>query len=830
MGANENDFGFEPLQQPQTKQDDFGFEPLKQPEEQPAGGVPAPIMSPEEAKAKGIPYLGQPTFSEQLAGLIPEPLAAGLEAYGRTFLPVVYQEYESLVGVPKAEQLRRAEENPLAAAAGSVGGLLGGLAVGSAGGAVSALSPFAKASMAAGAAIRGAVPAAAGGLAATAAGTAAGLAEGTLISGLMEADEARLRNRPIKTEAIVHNALISGGIGGFLAGAPAAGRWFGQSTKSGKKLLNSLGESSARRVLGKLGASESELKNIETQIGRDRTYGILSEAADTGLVDFFGSASRNLQRAESAMDDAGSAIGRCAQAGDDVIANAGSGAKDLAPDINKILERVSDEVVFPLSKRSASDAEAIANDLREYSVRYKNGMGIKDLNSLRKEIQDKIFGLRGTSDPSRNIKMQELRKIRNILTDEIGSSLERVGVKREAWRVPQRKYEVASRIEQLASDAAQAEASGAGGSAGEKLVKLLASAAGFSRYGAKGVLLGPPAAVAKSAWSDMTAWAPTATRRFLGAGAPPEVALELQQYAEKAAQAMRSKVPPPPVSTWEQARLEQLKIKNSLLAAVDEIKSAPDPSIYDPKIVERLEQISNEFKWGASRSADTTAKMLQNTERALTDLSRAGESIAEMPTFAQGPVARRLEQISASPAAGSALEAAGTARLLEETERSLTGVSRMGAVGKIAPAPIRTSVGAPEFKQDPAVEVARRVRDEIRASLAQPEIFGQAYRDAAELRALQASGAIKDPAHMATLEGLEEVANNLRRRIETGADKLMGYGASVVKQQEAIKERARRPLIEISYKEAQREREEAERRAKEQPVDNVEFVPEASVE
>ena len=239
---------------------------------------------------------------------------------------------------------------------------------------------------------------------------------------------------------------------------------------------------------------------------------------------------------------------------------------------------------------------------------------------------------------------------------------------------------------------------------------------------------------------------------------------------------MRSKVPSPPVSTWTQARAEQLRVKNSLLQAVDDIKLSPDPSIYDPKIVEQLEQISNGFGWGAARSPANTAKLLENTEKALTDLSR------------------------------------------------------MGTVSKISPAPIRASVGAPEFQQNPAVEIARKVRDEIRASLSQPEIFGQAYRDAAELRALQASGAIKDPAHMATLEGLEEVANNLRRRIETGADKLMGYGSSVVKQQEAIKERARRPLIEISYKEAQREREEAERRAKGQPVDNVEFVPEAFVE
>jgi hypothetical protein len=798
---------------------DLGLVPID--EQQPAGGDPFPVRSPEL------------TFSEQLAGLIPEPLAAGLEAYGRTFLPVVYQEYESLVGVPKSEQLRRAEENPLAAAAGSVGGLLGGLAVGSAGGAVSALSPFAKASMAAGAAIRGAVPAAAGGLAATAAGTAAGLAEGTLISGLMEADEARLRNRPIKTEAIVHNALISGGIGGFLAGAPAAGRWFGQSTRAGKKMLNSLGESSAKRVLARLGATASDVSQIEKQIGRDRTVGILAEAADSGLVDLFRPASYNLERAYNALDEAGKAIGRFAVAGDNVIANAGAGAKDLAPNIVKIAERISDEVVLPLSRSGSqglSQSNKIASMMGEYIENYRNGMNVSDLSFMRKNIQNEIYGLRGTQDPEGTLRKAELRKIRNILTDEIGSSLERVGIKREAWKIPQRKYEVASRIEQLAGKAVTRESGQPAVNVGDAALQLAASGLGYAKFGPYGLAAGLGVKTAKNALSDISAWAPTASRRFLGAGAPPEVALELQQYAEKAAQAMRSKVPPPPVSTWEQARLEQLKIKNSLLAAVDEIKSAPDPSIYDPKIVERLEQISNEFKWGASRSADTTAKMLQNTERALTDLSRAGESIAEMPTFAQGPVARRLEQISASPAAGSALEAAGTARLLEETERSLTGVSRMGAVGKIAPAPIRTSVGAPEFKQDPAVEVARRVRDEIRASLAQPEIFGQAYRDAAELRALQASGAIKDPAHMATLEGLEEVANNLRRRIETGADKLMGYGASVVKQQEAIKERARRPLIEISYKEAQREREEAERRAKEQPVDNVEFVPEASVE
>jgi len=757
--------------------DDLGLVPVD--EEQPAGGVPAPIMSPEEAKAKGIPYLGQPTFSEQLAGLIPESLTAGLEAYGRSSLPLVYQGYESLVGVPRTEQLRRAEENPLAAAAGSVGGVLGGLAVGGVSGPVSALAPLAKATTAAGAAIRGAVPVAAGGLAATAAGAAAGVAEGALMSGLMEADEAVLRNRPIKTEAIVNNALISGGIGGFLAGAPAAGKWFGQSTKAGKKLLNSLGESSAKRVLARLGATASDVSQIEKQIGRDRTIGILAEAADSGLVDLFRPASYNLERAHNALEEAGKAIGRFATAGDNVIANAGAGAKDLAPDIVKIAERISDEVVLPLSRSGSqglNQSNKIASMMDEYIQNYRNGMNVSDLGFMRKNIQDEIYGLRGTQDPEGTLRKAELRKIRNILTDEIGSSLERVGIKREAWKIPQRKYEVASRIEQLAGKAVTRESGQPAVNVGDAALQLAASGLGYAKFGPYGLAAGLGVKTAKNALSDISAWAPTASRRFLGAGAPPEVALELQQYAEQAAQAMRSKVPPPPVSAWTQARAEQLRVKNSLLQAVDDIKLSPDPSIYDPKIVEQLEQISNGFGWGAARSPANTAKLLENTEKALTDLSR------------------------------------------------------MGTVSKISPAPIRASVGAPEFQQNPAVEIARKVRDEIRASLAQPEIFGQAYRDAAELRALQASGAIKDPAHMATLEGLEEVANNLRRRIETGADKLMGYGSSVVKQQEAIKERARRPLIEISYKEAQREREEAEKRSKEQPVNDIEFVPEAAAE
>jgi len=778
MDTVTDDLGFEPL----PDQDEFGFEPVDLSAPQEPGGIPAPIMSPEEAKAKGIPYLGEPSLLERAAELIPEPLTAGLEAYGRSMLPVVYRKFESLVGVPEEQQAARAEENPLAVALGSVGGVVGGLAItGGAGQALlgartaTALAPGAALATRVGQATRAiplgeisTVAPVAGTLAKTALGTFAGAGEAGVLSGLVEFDEAKLKNRPMKTDAVLESMVTGGKIGGILAGVPAAAQAWAKSTKRGRKYVDSLGDSAARRVLTKFGVTAPQIEQIEKQIGRERTMGILTEAADSGMVNFFRSAEYNLAKNDDVLRDAGSAIGQFVKEGDARLV--GEAAEELAPDINKILERVSDEVIFPLSKKSEPTAQAVSNSLTQFANRYKNGMTIGDLSQMRQEISKEIYNLRGTADPLRNRHVQELRNVRNILTDEIGNSLERVGIKREAWRVPQRKYEVASRLEQIVDDAVVRGLQKQDPNAIDSLARAAASTVGAMKAGPVGLAAGPALGVGKRYWSNLTAWAPTATRRLLGAGAPKQAIDDLNKFSEQAAKALEARIPPPALEGTDAARLEQLRMHNALLEAMESIKAAPQ-NIYNPDVVKGLQSVIDDYGW-AIRSPSETAKLFERTEKALSDLSR------------------------------------------------------VGGVGPVRAMPIRSAKGQAEFAQDPAVEIARRLRDEFRASLAQPELFGQAFRDAAEKRIVASVSSMTDPARVAALDSLEELAKNMQTRVDTGADKLMGYAGAVSRQKEAIAERPRRAFIEISYKEAERERQQAEQMQRELEAQNINFEPE----
>lgn len=768
MDAMTDDLGFEP----EAEQDDLGFEPEIVPAAEEPGGVPAPIMSPEEAKAKGIPYLGEPSLLERAAELIPEPLTAGLEAYGRSMIPVAYRKFESFVGVPETQQAARAEENPLAAALGTVGGVVGGLAItGGAGQAMlgaraaAALAPSAALATRVGQATRSIplgqidkIAPVSGALAKTALGAIAGAGEAGVLSGLVEFDEAKLQNRPMKTDAVLESMVTGGKIGGVLAGVPAVAQTIGRNTKAGRRFVDSLGDSTARRVLTKFGVTAQEIKQIENQIGRERTMGILTEAADSGMVNFFRSAEYNLAKTDDALRDAGSAIGQFVKEGDARLM--GEAAEELAPSINKILERVSDEVIFPLSQKSEPTAEAIAGSMKEFANRYKNGMTIGDLSKMRQEISTEIYNLRGTGDPLRNRKVQQLRNIRNILTDEIGSSLERVGIKREAWRVPQRKYEVASRLEQIVDDAVVRGMRKPDPDTLGRVARAAASAVGFAKAGPAGLVAGPLVGTGQRYWSNLTAWIPTATRRLMDAGAPKQVVDDLNQYADRAAKALQAKIPPPALTTIDEARIEHYRLQNELLSAMQKIKSSPTPNIYDQSIVDELQSVINGYGWTFKSPAET-------------------------------------------------------AKLFEKTEKALSDLSRLGSTGPVRAMPIRAAPGQQPFTQDPAVEIARRLRDEFRASLAQPELFGQAFRDAAERRIVASASSMTDPARVAALDGLEELAKNMQTRVDTGADKLMGYAASVARQKETIAERPRRAFIEISYKEAERERQEIEKMQRE---------------
>jgi len=84
--------------------------------------------------------------------------------------------------------------------------------------------------------------------------------------------------------------------------------------------------------------------------------------------------------------------------------------------------------------------------------------------------------------------------------------------------------------------------------------------------------------------------------------------------------------------------------------------------------------------------------------------------------------------------------------------------------------------------QTQGVQAVRAARDSLRASLAQSDAWGQAYRDAAARRLTESAAAISDPRRVAALQGLQDMTNSLQSQIATKMDELMGIVGPTTKQ------------------------------------------------
>lgn len=776
---------------------DFGA--IELPAAEDFGAIELPAVEPEAAPEPTLEELeaqaeARKTFEAKKTPIerYGPPVAAGLQAFAKTTLPVIAGGIEQFFGVTPEQQLALREENPIATALGTVGGIgvqiaatggLGGAAqlagreaaaaaaaqgatvaqqAAAAAKAAAAVGPGVAGTLAApltlatraGAAARAGTAAALGkGVAGkVAAGTAGALAEGAVISAALEADESRLPGHKFSGEAVAHGALMSGGFGGVLAGVPASISAVGR-TEVGRRLTKSLGDTAAVRVMKKFGATASEIDRAKKQIGETRYFSVLNDAERLGLVRPTMSVERSGELAEALLNESGSTIGAFA----DEAAVRAAQSPALAPRTSDIVERISKELIEPLAASPGVEQQAIAKSLAGRISLFQrlnpDRVSAKDLHDFRTQISKTIYGLRSTRDPLRSPEIAALRDMRGVLTEQVGEALEQAGISPSAWKVAQRQYEVARRVEDLADAAIlRKQATAPAGS-------LISSSTTLT-----GLLLKAGAEGLKAGKAVLVDWAPGALQRALESGAPRPIVQDLQklsdlhaQQLEEGATAAKKAIAAASVVPEEAARREFLRTYGNILNAEQALKSTqlePQELAVYQKSLSRARQMLEDAYYG---------------------------EVPKLTRFVEQEAAARSGREPLIPRLMSSKFVDRAATALEQVERTLSPMSRLG--------PGRT------LRHVDAADAVAGVRDGIRQSLANPAVFGQKYGAKAVKRMNESARVLVDPERVAALAALEEMTRGLQSQAATKVDRLMGVAGSTAMRLATTRDRDIRKRI-----------------------------------
>lgn len=278
-------------------------------------------------------------------------------------------------------------------------------------------------------------------------------------------------------EEIGLSALLGGGLGGasgILGGLTAEV----PSSKLGQKLADWLPEFEGERNLKAAGAIQSDMSRAAKQMSREELNKIGREAGDLGLVGPFSTPAKTADRAANLMEEAGGRMG-------DILNEAdAAGAKPIGSE--RLMKRGIDEIVKPLEanpleKATAAKMREVLDGYRELHA--AEGPSFRDLHAMRKQLSDKIYGLKGMMDPDANALKSALHDFRTIVSDELDKGLEKAGLDTQAWKVANREYRVAATIQKFAQK-------GMDRAAGNHLLSLSGLLSGLTGFAAHGGPLG----------------------------------------------------------------------------------------------------------------------------------------------------------------------------------------------------------------------------------------------------------------------------------------------------------------------------------------------------
>jgi hypothetical protein len=393
-------------------------------------------------------------------------------------------------------------------------------------------------------------------------------------------------------------------------------------------------------------------------------------------------------------------------------------------------------LIEPLAASPGVEQQAIAKSLAGRISLFQrlnpDRVSAKDLHDFRTQISKTIYGLRSTRDPLRSPEIAALREMRGVLTEQVGEALEQAGISPSAWKVAQRQYEVARRVEDLADAAIlRKQATAPAGS-------LISSSTTLT-----GLLLKAGAEGLKAGKAVLVDWAPGALQRALESGAPRPIVQDLQklsdlhaQQLQEGATAAQQAIAAASVVPEEAARREFLRTYGNILNAEQALKATQ---------LEPQELIAYRKSLGQAR------QMLEDAYYGeVPKLTRFVEQQAAGKPLVPRLMSRKFVDRAATT--------------LEQVERTLSPMSRLG--------PGRT------LRHVDAADAVASVRDGIRQSLANPAACGPKYGAEAVKRMNESARVLVDPERVAALAALEEMTRGLQSQAATKADRLMGVAGS----------------------------------------------------
>lgn len=507
------------------------------------------LLSPEEADALG---LNDEAKLQAQYGTPVQQAVAGLEGAGQGLTFGLSTQLETQLGVDPKDIAGRQKANPKTHIAGTVAGIaapaiatLGASTPESAVAAAAEASAPALASRVGGGvarAVESALPEATSGLGRVgvkAATTAAqGMTEGAMFGAGQVVHEQALGDPNLTAQSALEEIGLSALLGGGLGGAGGVLGGLVKESASlglGAKLAEWLPEFEGQRNLKAAGAIQSDISSAAKRVSREELNKIGREAGEMGLVDKWSTPARSLEKAEAQMESAGQKMG-------DVLE--GADAVGRPRPFASLLNRVRREVLAPLQKNplEAGTAAQLEGMLEGYANLFRSPeaapgvpalwkpVGFRDLHAIRKQISDKLYGLRGTQDPGATAIKEALHDFRTIVSDEINKGLESSGLGSAEWRAANREYQVAATIQKFAEK-------GVNRSVGNNLVsptELLSGLAGIASGSLPmGLILGLGTAAVRRFGSGVLGAGARALRQAEVVGAVGQLAEANQAVAQK---------------------------------------------------------------------------------------------------------------------------------------------------------------------------------------------------------------------------------------------------------------------------------------------------------
>ena len=613
---------------------------------------------------------------------VSQGLMAFLEGAGSAipFYPLLGQ-YTG--GSTTGEQKLRAEEYPISHYSGVATGLVGSLGLGPLLKGVSVASKAGVASkglqamlagdvlvgdaLAGGAArvlTKAAPTAMKSGAAQAAAGFATGVLRAAPVVAKAEVNESLLEHRDISGEAVLWGSLLGGGIEALTTGAPTAAKALAK-TKWGRTIAQKTAKAQAEQTLAAFDPSGSELRRATQQIGKERYFDIINKMHERGVFGLGKSPDTVLLRSREGLDKAGKDIGA-------ILAEAELREPSASSvDLDRLLEKMSDDIVLPLSKSASKidkdGAKHVTELIQQLRSDYPNGLTLRDLSDIRTQISRDIYGLAGTKDPMRSGEIEALGDVRHMLTERLKKGFEDASIPESVWKAAQEDYELYSRASQLAAKASVAKAA-----AGNRSVtEIVADAISVAKHGVKGAFFSTAYKGTKKALSGGYEWAINAANRAAESGASPEVVADLDALARSQVNALANKIIIK-LSPQEATSARFLKHYSDLSALSEQMSR--QPSRYSEEAIAAVNDATDILNktYGKNLAAEDAAAAIKAAQDRLSAASRFGPMTDKARFKASAERLRPLRDEMAQSLSDASLWGAEIARRAEDEALRMT--------------------------------------------------------------------------------------------------------------------------------------------------------------